>query len=93
MRFSGGPCTWKSQAVVLLAGTWCLAAFVLVNSYSSTLITYVIAHENRPLISSIHDIGNSPHINVIVKKGHILDDYFTVSTLEQFRILSMNNHQ
>ncbi len=71
----------RIQAVILFVASWCLAALVLINSYSSTLIIYVIAHESLTLIRKIYDIVNHPQVNVIVMKGHQLENFFMVKML------------
>ena len=61
-----------------MAAVWCLAAFVLVNGYCSTLITYVISHYNPPLIESVHDLARDPTINMVIEKGRVYELWFTV---------------
>lgn len=62
-----------------MAGVWCLAAFVLVQAYTSTLITYIIAPSTQPLIESIHDIANNPDIKILFEKDRGFDRLFFVS--------------
>jgi hypothetical protein len=62
----------------VVAGIWCLAAFVLSQAYNSTLITYVIAPNNRPLINSVLDIVNDPKIHLVVEKNMGLDVVISV---------------
>ena len=57
----------------LVAGVWTLAAFVLVQAYNSTLITYVIAPVNQPLANSIYDIVDRDDINLVIRGGSTLD--------------------
>ncbi len=44
-----GPCIWKGLVYRIVVGVWCLAAFVLLQSYNSLLITYIITPNNPPL--------------------------------------------
>lgn len=74
----GGPCPWWALSIRLIAAAWCLTAFILVNGYCSTLITYVISHNNPPLIESVHDLVRDPTINLVVEKGKAFELMFTV---------------
>ena len=56
-----------------------MAAFVLVQSYTSLLITYIIAPHTQALIESVYDIGNNPDIKILVEKDRGLDFIFSVS--------------
>ena len=77
---SGGPIVSKRLPIRLVAGIWCLAAFVLSQAYNSTLITYVIAPNNPPLINSVLDIVNNPNIHLVVEKNMGLDVVISVRT-------------
>nr|CAH0101150.1 unnamed protein product [Daphnia galeata] len=78
----GGPIISKRLPIRLVAGIWCLAAFVLSQAYNSTLITYVIAPNNPPLINSVLDIVNNPNIHLVVEKNMGLDVVISGSTNE-----------
>ncbi len=79
---SGGPIISKRLPIRLVAGIWCLAAFVLSQAYNSTLITYVIAPNNPPLINSVLDIVNNPNIHLVVEKNMGLDVVISVRTFK-----------
>ena len=64
-----------------LIGAWCLAAAVLVNSYSSVLITYVLAPNNPPLINSVYDLVQTDYIKLVVDKGRGLDVVISVCSM------------
>lgn len=64
----------------MLAAIWCLAAFVLSQAYNSTLITYVIAPNENPLINSVLDIVNNPNIHLLVEKNMGMDVVISVIT-------------
>jgi hypothetical protein len=74
----GGVCYSKKLTIRLVAGAWCLAAFVLVNSYSSTLISFVSASNNQPFIKSIYDIPEKPGAHLVIEKGKGADVIFSV---------------
>ncbi|KAI9553542.1 hypothetical protein GHT06_021460 [Daphnia sinensis] len=76
----GGPCSSRKLAVRVLAAAWCLAAAVLVNSYSSVLITYILAPNNPPLITSAYDLAQKDDVYLIVDKGRGIDILITTST-------------
>ena len=64
-----------------LIGAWCLAAAILVNSYSSVLITYVLAPNNPPLINSVYDLVQTDYIKLVVDKGRGLDVVISVCSM------------
>jgi len=61
-----------------VAGAWCLAAFVLVNSYSSTLISFLSASNNQPFIKSIYDIPEKPGAHLVIEQGRTVEVIFSV---------------
>ncbi|KZS12141.1 Uncharacterized protein APZ42_022949 [Daphnia magna] len=76
----GGPVISQRKAIRVLAAIWCLAAFVLSQAYNSTLITYVIAPNENPLINSVLDIVNNPNIHLLVEKNMGMDVVISVIT-------------
>lgn len=54
--------------VYLLLWVWCLAMIVLVNSYSSTVTSYLMAPRYQPMINSVEDIANSQRPIFMVQK-------------------------
>ncbi|XP_059352537.1 uncharacterized protein LOC130700516 [Daphnia carinata] len=79
-----GPCSSQKLAVRVLAAAWCLAAAVLVNSYSSVLITYILAPNNPPLVTSAYDLAQKDDVHLIVDKGRGVDIFITVNFLERY---------
>jgi glutamate receptor, ionotropic, invertebrate len=71
-------CYPKKLTIRLVAGAWCLAAFVLVNSYSSTLISFLSVSNNQPFIKSIYDIPKKPGAHLVVEQGKSADVIFSV---------------
>lgn len=63
----------------LVAGVWSLAAFIFVQAYTSTLITYVVTPVNLPLVSSAYDLVDKKDINVLVRKSGAIDTMFSAS--------------
>lgn len=66
---TGCNCPEERLTIRIIAGTWCLVCFVLVTSYNSVLISYVTSPNTEPLITSIHDLTNTSHVNLVVDKG------------------------
>ncbi|XP_046448046.1 ionotropic receptor 93a-like isoform X2 [Daphnia pulex] len=69
----GGFCPSKWLPFRLVAGVWTLAAFFFVQSYTSTLFTYVVTPINPPLINSVNDIVDSGDINLLVRETGFLN--------------------
>nr|CAH0104494.1 unnamed protein product [Daphnia galeata] len=67
----GEQCTSKRLPIRLVAGVWCVASFIFVQAYNSTLFTYVVTPVRHPLINSIYDIFENPEINLLVRTGTI----------------------
>lgn len=67
----GGSCPSNRLSYRLVAGVWCLAAFIFVQAYTSTLFTYVVAPVHQPLINSIYDVLENADINLLVRTGTI----------------------
>ncbi len=63
----------------LVTGVWSLAAFIFVQAYTSTLITYVglVSPVNLSLVSSAYDLVDQKDINVLVRKSGAIDTMFS----------------
>lgn len=68
----------RSKAAGLLACGWCLATVVVVNVYSSTLITHVLAPYNPPAVKNIHDVAEKPDVQAVIDKYSGLDVFLSV---------------
>jgi hypothetical protein len=75
----GGTSRDQKLTIRLLAGSWCVACFVLVTAYSSVLISFVTSPYYKPLIRSVYDIPKNPNIKITVNRGWSPDLLFTVS--------------
>ncbi|XP_046449197.1 glutamate receptor ionotropic, delta-1-like [Daphnia pulex] len=67
----GEPCRSKRLPIRLMAGAWCLAAFIFTQAYSSTLFTYIVAPVNCPLINSIYDVFEKSDVKLLVREGTV----------------------
>lgn len=64
----GDSCASELLSFRFVAGVWCLAAFIFVQAYTSTLITYVVMPINPPLINSINDVFENRDIQLLIYK-------------------------
>lgn len=62
----------------LIAGAWCLAAFVFVQAYNSILITYIVAPTNYPLVSSFNELAERSDLHIVLKKLGPVETLLTV---------------
>jgi len=72
---------WKQLSFRILLGSWCVAAFVLVNAYSTTLISNLTAPKLTPVARSYEDVAspNPPkNVKLIVEKNEIGAQYAMV---------------
>lgn len=64
----GGRLKSNRPHVRLVAGCWCLVTFVLVQAYSSTLISFMTTPTLTPLVKSPEDLASQTQINAVVRK-------------------------
>lgn len=76
---TGIPFKSKRLSFRWVAGGWTLAAFIVVQTYTSTLFTYIVTPVNQPLMNSVHDITDNSDINVFTKMAGILDTLLSAS--------------
>ncbi len=81
----GAYCGNRQLAIRLAASAWCLACFVLVQAYSSTLIAFITSPNNKPIIDSVYDIPNVPGLKITVNRNLGADLLLRASS---FRLLS-----
>ncbi|EFX87008.1 hypothetical protein DAPPUDRAFT_235855 [Daphnia pulex] len=65
----GGPCTSKRLPFRIVAGVWCLAAFVFVQAYNSTLFTFLVTPMKHSLINSPYDIPERQEVQLLAKNA------------------------
>nr|CAH0113330.1 unnamed protein product [Daphnia galeata] len=83
----GGTSRDQKLTIRLLAGSWCVACFVLVTAYSSVLISFVTSPYYKPLIRSVYDIPKNPNIKITVNRGWSPDLLFTNADEGVFKYL------
>ena len=76
--WQGAVCPSRKLATRILAGTWCLACFVIFTAYSSVLISYIVAPNLKPIIDSANDIPKVPGLKMVVEKGATMEMMFLV---------------
>jgi len=75
----GGFIRSRRLAIRLIAGSWCLLAFVFVHAYQSVLISYILAPGMEPpIVDSFADLVNKTNVRLLVEKGLTIDSMFTV---------------
>jgi len=65
-------------------GTWCLSAVVIVNAYSTTITSYLMAPKLEPVSKTFEDLaaGYPQHLKIITEKNqHLATEYFLVNNL------------
>ena len=65
----GGYFSGKKLALRSVAAVWCLSCFVLIQSYSSVLISVMTLPKLKPLINSVYDIPNISGLQVVANRG------------------------
>jgi ionotropic glutamate receptor len=63
----------------LVAGVWTLAAFIFVQAYTSTLITYVVTPINQALIDSVYDVIDNGDINLVIREAGFMNTLLSAS--------------
>ena len=56
----------------ILNGIWLLAAVVLVNSYSSTIVSFLTLPKMKPAINTLVDVAASKEIGLLLREDHML---------------------
>ena len=70
---------------LIILGSWSLSTFVLMNFYTTLLISDVTAPEPKPLIRSIRDLVDRDDVHLVTDKQAITKAHFLV-------FLSSNRH-
>lgn len=68
----------------ILVGTWLLISMVLVNSYSSTVISYLTVPKMKPHINTFEDLATNKEIGIILLKDAVLAEQILVSFVSFF---------
>ena len=62
----------------LLAGTWCLMALVLANSYAGCFRSFMTVPKLKPVPQSLEELALSTDFTVAVERGSLIADTLLV---------------
>lgn len=62
----------------LLAGSWCLAGFVITYAYTSTLVSYLSIPKYEPIVHSLEDLAESKTLQFVVGRDTPIVDFLMV---------------
>ena len=71
----------------ILAGTWCLATFVLINYYMTILTSFTTAPNFKALVESIEDLASKDYVKLVVPKNVAVEEMILVNYIHICRIL------
>ncbi|XP_059351437.1 uncharacterized protein LOC130702810 [Daphnia carinata] len=84
----GGYLSYILTSIRLVIGAWCLLTLVLVNSYNSTLISYVTAKRlAMPLVSSMKALAQKSKVHLVVDRDQGPDSLFMSAQSGLFQAL------
>ena len=88
--FLGDWTGWSQLSLRLVQGAWCLAAFVLVNAYCSTLISYLVSPKLMPVAKTYQDLatGYPQNLKLLAEKNEVLALFALVC---RFILVKKNN--
>jgi len=74
-KFIGNVVRFKQLSFRIVAATLCLSAFVLVNAYSSTLISYLTASK-LPVTKTLEELaaGSPQNLKITTRKNSVISD-------------------
>ena len=56
----------------ILVASWLLIALVLINSYSSTIISYLTVTKMKPSINTFEDVATSQDVRIVLRQDYII---------------------
>ncbi|KAI9554683.1 hypothetical protein GHT06_019959 [Daphnia sinensis] len=84
----GGYVSCILTSIRMIIGAWCLLSLVLVNSYNSTLISYVTATRlAMPLVNSMEELAHDSNVHLVVDRGQGPDSLFSAAQSGLFQAL------
>ena len=63
----------KKLEIRISIAIWSLAAFIIINFYSSLCISFLAVPVTKPLIKSIHELRNNQHPDIRLVTGKNLN--------------------
>ena len=73
-------------ATRLVVAAWCLAGIVFVNTYTSSLVSHLMAPRFLPLINTVQDLSDSYKLNIAVRKFTVEYATLMVSNMWNMKI-------
>lgn len=69
---------YKQLSFRIALASWCLGSFILANTYSSALISYIVAPKLQPVSKSFEDIasGYPQPLKLLTEKNSLLPTYY-----------------
>jgi ionotropic glutamate receptor len=74
----------------ILVGAWLLVAFVLVNSYSSTVVSYLTLPRRKPAINSLEDLAADESVGIILQTDTLVGQRILVIMYKLYCCLYMS---
>ncbi|XP_046452807.1 uncharacterized protein LOC124200581 [Daphnia pulex] len=68
----GGSVPGSRLSFRILMGAWLLAAMVLVNSYSGTVVSYLTAPKMMPSINTLDDLAASEDVGILMVDNNVM---------------------
>ena len=79
--FSGDYLPYYQYSFRILVGFWLLAALVLVNSYSSIVVSSLTVPKMKPAINSFEDLAASKEVSLVLRKDIVISQQILVRLL------------
>lgn len=73
----------------IVAALWCLTSVILVNSYTTTLVSYMTSTKLVPVIDSIEDLAAKPDYQFMVETSTSFESTMLVRTPIKYNKLSV----
>ncbi|XP_046452808.1 glutamate receptor ionotropic, delta-2-like [Daphnia pulex] len=83
----GGSVPGSRLSFRILMGAWLLAAMVLVNSYSGTVVSYLTAPKMMPSINTLEDLAASEDVGVVLFDNSVIEQDIMEATSGTLKIL------
>lgn len=71
----------------LLLAFWLLGATVVVNSYSGTIISYLMLPKMKPSINSLEDLAQNQDVGLVVRDDMLISQIILVNCLKVNKLI------
>jgi hypothetical protein len=76
-----------SLSTRLVVAAWCLVAVVFVNSYTSSLVSYLMAPKFLPVITTVKSLAESRDVQITVLKHTSVESILFVSNISRVLLI------